>query len=217
MKYAFFFALCLQNFSSFALEAKKINGITVSILKGDITTCEYEHENKYDFFHADAIVNAANKQLAHGGGVCGAIFSRAEGNEKQLQEYLQKEYPNGITTGQVIASPSFNLKNFDIQYIFHAVGPIYSNHSSTTAAQLLHDAYTNSLELTQKYGTIHSIAFPFISSGIYGYPKKEAAQIALQAVVDYAHKNPKSNLTNVYFVLNNKSDYDLFINSLNEL
>jgi len=214
MNYKLLIILCLQSFSALCLESIKINGITLSIVKGDLVKAVYERRGSYHTLYADVIVNAANKELARGSGVCGAIFASAEGDKKELQEYLKKEYPKGIKTGHAVISPSFQLEKFGIQNIIHAVGPIYSHHLPKDAAQLLHDAYTNSLIIAEKTASIHSIAFPFISSGIYGFPKKEAATIALQAIIDYAKNHPTSSLTNVYIVLNNTDDYALFTHTL---
>lgn len=199
MKYTLAFILCLQSISAFALEAKKINGITLSILKGDLTHCA-----------TNVIVNAANRKLSRGSGVCGAIFSAAEDSSLQLQTYLQEKFPLGIETGGAIITPSFNLEKIGVKAIVHAVGPIYSQHTHQDAEELLFKAYTNSLNIVAQNSNLHSVAFPFISSGIYGFPKKAAAKIALKAVTDYAKNNPKSSITHVYFILNNDLDYTIF-------
>lgn len=217
MNYKLLLILCLQGFSALCLESIKIDGITLSIVKGDLVKAVYERRGTYHKLYADAIVNAANKELARGSGVCGAIFASAEGDKKELQEYLKKEYPKGIKTGQAVISPSFQLEKFGIQSIIHAVGPIYSHHAPKVAAQLLSDAYSSSLQLADSHKTIHSVAFPFISSGIYGFPKKEAAKIALKTLIDYANNHPTSSLTDVYIVLNNEADYALFTESLRSL
>ena len=119
----------------------------------------------------DCIVNAANDALVRGGGVCGAIF-RAAGWE--LDEACDEI--GGCPTGEARITPGFGLK---VPYIIHAVGPIYSG--SAEDAKLLASCYRNSLDLAAEHG-IHSIAFPAISTGIYGYPAEEACEIALKAV-----------------------------------
>lgn len=164
----------------------------------------------------DAIVNAANKELARGSGVCGAIFQAAEGVGTQLQDYLKNYWPEGITPGQAILTPSFYLEKKGITYIIHAVGPIYRQYTDKKqAAQILHDTYVNSLDVAHKYN-LHSIAFPFISSGIYGYPIKEASIIALQSIIDYVQtENPILN--DIYVVLFSKSDFDVFVKALSTL
>ncbi|NLN03413.1 MAG: macro domain-containing protein [Clostridiaceae bacterium] len=129
----------------------------------------------------DAIVNAANTELKMGGGVCGAIF-RAAGASK-LQEACDKLAP--IKIGEAVITPSFNLP---AKYVIHTAGPIYSQWSREENRRLLHNAYTNSLKLAVEYGC-KSIAFPLISSGIYGYPKDEALEVALTAIKEFLQEN----------------------------
>ena len=124
----------------------------------------------------DAIVNAANTQLQMGGGVCGAIFSAA-GADK-LQDACDRLAP--IKTGEAVITQGFNLP---AKYIIHAAGPVYRDGKQGEEA-LLHSCYTNSLELAIKHGC-ESIAFPLISSGIYGYPKAEALRVATDAIRDF--------------------------------
>lgn len=125
----------------------------------------------------DAIVNAANTDLQMGGGVCGAIFRAAGAAE--LQAACDKVAP--IKTGGAAITPGFALK---AKYIIHAAGPIYHHWSKAQAEQYLRSAYTESLRLAAENGC-ESIAFPLISSGIYGYPKAEALQVATQAIAGY--------------------------------
>ena len=125
----------------------------------------------------DAIVNAANTELAMGGGVCGAIF-RAAGPEK-LQVACDKLSP--IKTGQAAITPGFNLP---ARFVIHAAGPVYRRWDAKQSAQLLRSAYLESLKLALQNGC-RSIAFPLISSGIYGYPKDEALQVASAAIKDF--------------------------------
>lgn len=137
-----------------------------SIIRQDITRMK-----------VDVIVNAANTALAMGGGVCGAIF-RAAG-EAQLQEACDRLSP--IQTGEAVITPGFALP---AKYVIHAAGPVYQPGETARCQQLLRDAYTHSLELASKH-SCKSIAFPLISSGIYGYPKAEALQVATAAIKDY--------------------------------
>lgn len=127
--------------------------------------------------NVDAIVNAANTELAMGGGVCGAIF-RAAG-AAQLQAACRRVAP--IRTGEAAITPSFGLP---ARYVIHAAGPVYSAQESQHCAQLLRSAYTSSLELAQRHGC-ESVAFPLISSGIYGYPRREALRVATAAIADF--------------------------------
>ena len=125
----------------------------------------------------DAIVNAANTDLIMGGGVCGAIF-RAAG-ARELQEACNKLAP--IETGSAAITPGFALA---AKFVIHAAGPIYGNWSKGDAERLLRSAYISSLELAHK-NDCGSIAFPLISSGIYGYPKDEALKVAVSAIRDF--------------------------------
>lgn len=125
---------------------------------------------------ADAIVNAANPQLAMGGGVCGAIF-RAAGPAK-LQAACDKLAP--IQVGQAVITDGFDLK---AKYIIHTAGPIYKE-GNTVQEQQLYDCYYNSLRLASEK-RLETIAFPLISSGIYGYPPEDALKVAQRAIHDF--------------------------------
>lgn len=146
-----------------------INGVTLALVQGDITK-----------IHADAIVNAANSGLAGGGGVDGAIH-RAGG--PTIMAECRKI--GGCPTGSAVATTAGNLP---ATYVFHAVGPIY--RSSPEDARLLASAYRACLQLAEQYH-IASIAFPALSTGIYGYPLNEAAPIALRSIIDHI-KQPTS-------------------------
>lgn len=140
----------------------------IKLIKGDITKCD-----------TDAIVNAANKQLMGGSGVCGAIF-HASGHYKALQDECNKVGP--IETGEAAITSGFDLK---AKYIIHAVGPKYFLcKSDAEAEELLKKAYVSSLKLADKYN-LKSIAFPSISTGVYGYPKDRACKVALKAIKEY--------------------------------
>lgn len=121
----------------------------------------------------DAIVNAANTDLLMGGGVCGAIF-KAAGREL-LALACQPLAP--IETGQAVITPAFNLP---AKMIIHTAGPIYKD-GHQNEAYLLEESYLNSLNLAYK-NHCQSIAFPLISSGIYGYPTQEALEIATKSI-----------------------------------
>lgn len=125
----------------------------------------------------DAIVNAANTNLVMGGGVCGAIFKAAGAQE--LQAACDKLA--SIKTGEAAITPGFALR---CKYIIHAAGPVYQDWNAVQCEMLLRSAYTQSLRLAAENGC-ESIAFPLISSGIYGYPKDKALSIASTAIREY--------------------------------
>ncbi len=133
-----------------------------TIIRNDITK-----------LRVDAIVNAANTSLQMGGGVCGAIFKAAGADS--LQAACNNLTP--IKTGEAVITQGFNLP---AKYIIHTAGPVYRDGQRDEEA-LLRTCYINSLELAVKYDC-ESIAFPLISSGIYGYPKAEALRVATDAI-----------------------------------
>jgi O-acetyl-ADP-ribose deacetylase (regulator of RNase III) len=124
----------------------------------------------------DAIVNAANEELAPGGGVCGAIHKAAGPELARACRAL-----GGCPTGQAKATPGFRLP---AAHVIHAVGPIWYGGARGEAA-LLRSAYLASMQLAATLGC-RSIAFPAISTGIYGYPLEEATRVAVAAVRDAA-------------------------------
>jgi len=159
----------------------------VMVVQGDITQLQ-----------VDAIVNAANNELLPGGGVCGAIF-RAAG-PALIEACRQIGY---CATGHAVLTSAGNLK---ARYVIHAVGPVWQggNHGE---AQLLAAAYRNSLRLASAH-QLSTIAFPNISTGIYGYPKALAAETAWHAVVSFL---AQSNFPEkVIFCCFDKENLDLY-------
>ena len=151
--------------------------MSFEILNGDITKIK-----------ADAIVNAANTQLIAGAGVCGAIFRAAGYSE--LQAACDKVSP--IQTGGAVATPAFKL---NAKIIIHTAGPIWSG-GNRNEFELLKSCYANSLKIAVENGC-KSIAFPLISSGIYGVPRDIAMDAAKTAIEDFL----TSHDIQVYLVL----------------
>jgi O-acetyl-ADP-ribose deacetylase (regulator of RNase III) len=171
----------------------KIQESTIEVVQGDITQQDIE-----------AIGNAANSALAGGGGVDGAIH-RAGG--PTLMAELKDKY-KGCPTGSAVITGGGNLK---AKYVIHAVGPRYSG--SPKDADLLSGAYRKSLELCTQH-KIASIAFPSISTGIYGYPVEEASRVALKTITDYLKDHPEIKL--VRFVLFDPNTYHTYEEALKE-
>lgn len=144
----------------------------------------------------DAIVNAANSGLQQGGGVCGAIFKKA--GAENLTKACSKI--GGCKTGSAAITPGFDLK---ADYIIHAVGPIWQG-GNDNEEELLYSAYTKSLNLA-KENDCRSIAFPLISSGIYGYPKNKAWKRAVQACRDFINENEDYKIHIIFAVLSKSS------------
>ena len=128
----------------------------------------------------DAIVNAANTQLLAGGGVCGAIF-RAAGY-RELQRACDELSP--IQTGEAVITPGFNLP---AKFVIHTAGPVWHG-GQHGEEQLLRACYTNSLKLAVEKN-LSSVAFPLISSGIYGYPPHEALTVAVDAIKNFLRQH----------------------------
>ncbi len=152
----------------------------------------YIVRNDITRMRVDAIVNAANTNLDMGGGVCGAIFQAA--GIVDLQRACEKL--GSISTGEAVSTPAFSL---NAQYIIHTAGPIYRDGKQGEEA-LLTKCYTNSLhEALRKNCT--SIAFPLISSGIYGYPPEEALGVAKEAILAFLATHEAEHDMDIYLVL----------------
>lgn len=144
----------------------------------------------------DVIVNAANNRLLMGGGVCGSIYKSA-GQE----EHARACHEIGeCRTGEAVITPGFKLKS---DYIIHAVGPVW-NGGNDNEEELLYSAYENSLKIAKEYDC-RSIGFPVISSGIYGYPKREAWEVAIRACNDFINDNPDYPIRIIFAVLSDSS------------
>ena len=165
----------------------------IEIIKGDITK-----------LNVDAIVNAANRSLLGGGGVDGAIH-RAAGR-KLLEECRTL---NGCNTGDAKITKGYNLPS---KHVIHTVGPVYRGGNLNEPA-LLASCYRRSLEVLIENG-LKTIAFPAISTGIYGYPIVEATNIACDTVLDMIKKY-KDKIEKVYFVCFSQGDYEIYEEILN--
>lgn len=168
--------------------------LTIECVRGDIA-------NQPDM---DAVVNAANAQLLPGAGVAGAIH-RAAGPE--LAEACRALAP--IATGEAVISSGFGLPN---RFVIHCLGPIYG--IDEPSADLLADCYRHALELADEHG-LASIAFPAISTGVFGYPFTEAARVAIATVMSFADGVPC--LERVRFVLFSEADQAEFQRVLDEV
>lgn len=163
----------------------------IHLHKGDITKME-----------TDAIVNAANKSLLGGGGVDGAIHRAAGPGLLEETKTL-----HGCETGDAKITGGYNLP---AGHVIHTVGPVWhggNNHES----ELLRSCYTRSLEVALE-NSIRSIAFPGISTGVYGFPKEQAATIAIEAVTSFLEKHDFPG--DVYFVAFDDESYDLYTKHL---
>lgn len=172
----------------------KINNVEIEVVRGDIT-----EQNDID-----VIVNAANKYLAPGGGVAGAIHKKAG---PLLYQECKKYAP--IDTGQAVITKGYNLPN---KYVIHTVGPVYSEEKNP--AEKLAMCFKNSLKIADEKG-VNSIVFPAISTGIFGYPVEEAAEVSINAVIKEI-PNLKS-IKKVRFVLFDEKTYKIFENKLKEI
>ena len=143
----------------------------------------------------DAVVNAANSGLWEGGGVCGYIFRDA--GSAEMTEACNRI--GHCDEGSAVITPGFKLP---AKYVIHAVGPRYidGNHNEP---KLLYSAYKQSLLLAKENG-LHSIGFPLISAGIFGYPVEKAWKKAIQACRDFINNNPDYDIEIVFAVLDDK-------------
>lgn len=160
---------------------------SIQLIRDDITT-----------LHVDAIVNAANSKLAGGGGVDGAIHHAAGPGLLEACEQV-----GGCPTGSAIITSGFRLPS---KFVIHAVGPVWRG-GQNNEANLLSSCYQTSMELANA-NQCKSIAFSNISTGIYGFPKRQAAKIAIRTVRDFLenHSLPKE----VYFVCFDNTNFSVY-------
>ena len=175
-------------------EIRRFVGGRVVIKTGDITGEE-----------VDAIVNAANSSLMGGGGVDGAIH-RAGGKDILVacKEIRKSKYPDGLPTGQAVITAAGKMK---ARYVIHTVGPVYSRGGSDKARQLS-DCYRNSLAVAEENG-LATVAFPAISTGVYGYPLDQAARVASKTVEESLAA--LTTLREVHLVFFSEADAGVFL------
>ena len=173
---------------------RAVHGVTVECMQGNIAAQD----------DITAIVNAANTELRSGGGVAGAIH-RAAGPE--LEREARSLAP--IRPGEAVITGGHNLPN---RYVIHTLGPVYGQ--DRPEAELLANCYRNSLALAEENG-IDSIAFPAISTGVFGYPVEEAAEVALRTVVE--EKEGLERVRLIRFVLFGEQDYEVHEQALSEI
>jgi O-acetyl-ADP-ribose deacetylase (regulator of RNase III) len=178
------------------MERRFNNGRLLKLVVGDITRVT-----------ADAIVNAANSALAGGGGVDGAIH-RA-GGESIMQDLDRiRSTRGGCATGSAVVTGAGRLR---ARFVFHAVGPVYRG-GQHGEAELLASCYRTCLALAEQHA-VQTIAFPSVSTGVYGYPVGEAARIALGEVAQHLGQEA-IQLVEVKFVLFSEADYQVYASCL---
>jgi O-acetyl-ADP-ribose deacetylase len=178
-----------------------IDQTQLTLIQGDIT-----RET------VDAIVNAANSSLLGGGGVDGAIH-RAGGPAilAECRRIRETRYPEGLPTGQAVITTGGNLP---ARHVIHTVGPVWHGGSAHEAG-LLADAYRNSLQVAVD-NRLRTVAFPSISTGVYGYPVEQAARVALAAIVAFIRANPGA-LGEVRMVLFSPRDLSIYEAALDDV
>jgi O-acetyl-ADP-ribose deacetylase (regulator of RNase III) len=177
-------------------DTKLLNGRLI-VTTGDITAMK-----------TGAIVNAANSSLMGGGGVDGAIH-RGGGSAilEECREIRRSRYPDGLPAGDAVVSTAGNLP---AAHVIHTVGPVWHGGGSGEA-QTLASCYRRSLEEAVKL-SLKDVAFPAISTGIYGYPKEEAASVAFAAVRDFLASSDLPET--VYFVFYSPGDARIFLDTV---
>jgi O-acetyl-ADP-ribose deacetylase (regulator of RNase III) len=167
--------------------------IDITLIQGDITEQA-----------VDAIVNAANSSLMGGGGVDGAIHRRGgPGILEECRRVRAEHFPDGLPTGEAVATGAGRLQ---AKWVIHTVGPVYAKGEDRSA--LLARCHHASLSVADEVGA-DSVAFPAISTGVYGYPVEEAAPVAVDAV-----RGATSKVKEVRFVLFDQATYEAFARAL---
>lgn len=176
---------------------KELEKERIKLLKGDITK-----------LNVDAIVNAANNSLLGGGGVDGAIHKA--GGEQILKECIQiRNKQGGCKTGEAVITTGGKLK---AKFVIHTVGPVW-NGGNMQEKELLEKCYRNCLQLALE-NNVHSIAFPCISTGVYNFPKKLAAQIALRTALEIIAKEKR--IEKLIFICYDDENYRIYEDLMNK-
>jgi O-acetyl-ADP-ribose deacetylase (regulator of RNase III) len=177
--------------SELIAQAQPIAGVSLSLIHGDLT-----------LEPVDAVVNAANSQLAHGGGVAAAIVRRGgSGIQQESRDWVSEHGPAShdhpaLTSGGDLAA----------RYVIHAVGPRWGEGEEE---RKLHSAVTSSLALADQTGLV-SLAMPAISTGIFGFPKDLGAQVILDSIAEYFADHAGSGIKDVRVVLIDQQNVDIF-------
>ncbi|ASJ01488.1 [protein ADP-ribosylglutamate] hydrolase [Thermococcus gorgonarius] len=179
----------------------------LEIVRGDITR-----------FPAEAIVNAANRYLEHGGGVAYAIAKAAAGNVREyiriskeaMKEQLGKD---SIEHGEVVVTPALRLERFGIKYVIHTVGPYCGGVWDEDKKEKLKKAILGALRKAEELG-VKSIAFPAVSAGIYGCPLEEVVKTFKETVEEFERE--AKSVERVYLVLYSEGDYEGALRYLEE-
>ena len=179
-------------------EVFRYRDIEIHVLKGDITEVE-----------ADAIVNAANKYLKHGGGVAAAIVKKGGEEIQRESNKIVSEY-GPLEVGEAVATTAGRLK---AKKVIHTVGPIYGEGRER---EKLVKAVINCLRLADRLG-LESIAFPAISTGIYRVPPRLAAEAMVEGIKEYIENSRDTGIRRIMFVLYTSKIYDEFLNVLKKM
>jgi O-acetyl-ADP-ribose deacetylase (regulator of RNase III) len=167
----------------------------ITLARGDITDQ-----------HVDAVVNAANSSLLGGGGVDGAIHRRGgPAILEACKEVRRTRFPDGLPTGQAVATTAGELPS---RWVIHTVGPVYDRVDEP--ARLLAACHAEALHVADELGA-KTVAFPAISTGVFGYPVEEAASVAVDAV-----RGARTSVDEVLFVLFDDEAFDAFHRALDE-
>lgn len=179
--------------------------VSFEVVRGDITR-----------FPAEAIVNAANRYLEHGGGVAYAIAKAAAGNvaeyirisKEAMREQLGK---SSIEHGEVVVTPALRLEKYGIRYVIHTVGPYCGGAWDEDKRENLKKAILGALRKAEELG-VRTIAFPAISAGIYGCPLEEVVRTFKEVVGEFGKE--AESLERVYLVLYSEKDYERALRAL---